>query len=286
MKRYRTSHLGTLHFVCDDENDRLWKYGRLFLRGPWRLPRLAFHWHFTTKPVYPLALKLDLGGEDNTVGASVYLPFTGGFHLEFDFLPWKWRVKLGLTEERETGLSFGDGTLRWDLHRRRWATWHSRKSWRSKSLRERWAIRLKDGSEGSFDIVQLLLGKVQHESELLSEHDAVVNLPEGDYPVLVSLERATWKRPRGRTRVVLRANVQPAERAIPHPGKGTTSYNCGEDASFGLTCPAATVEEAVEAMRASVMRSRADYGSGEKWRPEKTWELREDQRPKRQLSGA
>jgi hypothetical protein len=63
-----------------------------------------------------------------------------------------------------------------------------------------------------------------------------------------------------------RANLD-IERGVPTPGKGENSWDCGQDATYGLTCPASTVEEALASLRASVMRDRERYG-GKDWKPE------------------
>lgn len=274
--------LGRAHFINEDKDGRWWRYGRLFLHTPWSHLQARFEWCVRRDP-HSWGIELDVGGEDNTLGYSVGIPFIGTFYGHFDFLPWSVQRKLKITEQRSTGFKVHDGSIWFELHREAHASYYSRAYWRKKTRRERWAIRLQDGMHASFHYVDFLLGSTKYTSEPLSEHEAVVHLPEGDYPVLVTLERATWTRARWRDKVVMRADVQPMVSALPTPGKGTQSYNCGEDATFGLTCPATTVEEAVEAMRDSVMRSRENYGSGEKWRPTKDWTLKEHNLPKSRL---
>lgn len=55
---------------------------------------------------------------------------------------------------------------------------------------------------------------------------------------------------------------------IPVPGKGTSEYNCGEDAVFGFTCPADSLADATFRLANSVLETRKRYG-GEGWLPER-----------------
>ena len=57
------------------------------------------------------------------------------------------------------------------------------------------------------------------------------------------------------------------EKAIPIPGKGTTAYNCGEDAIYSQSSIANNHQESIAKFQASVMRSRNNYG-GKEWVPE------------------
>jgi len=59
------------------------------------------------------------------------------------------------------------------------------------------------------------------------------------------------------------------EHGIPVPGKGSASYNCGEDAIFSAGSSANNHSESFSNFHGSVMRSRDRYGSGHNWTPEK-----------------
>lgn len=124
--------------------------------------------------------------------------------------------------------------------------------------------------------IDSLLGKPVHESkalprfrvgEKLFPEKRGVLMPEGIYPVEVVLTRDTWKRARWPwPRVIQRAHIE-CKRPIPKPGKGENAWDCCEDATFSLTCPASTVEEALEKLKASIMRDRERHG-GKGWLPE------------------
>lgn len=114
----------------------------------------------------------------------------------------------------------------------------------------------------------LLLGHPKYSETPRESHEAVLTMPEGAYPLKVELYTASWKQPRWpRVRSIRRADVEVlAKGGVPFPGKGESEYDLGDDAVFSLTCPAKTVEEAVEALRASVMRDR-EKNAGPDWRP-------------------
>lgn len=115
-----------------------------------------------------------------------------------------------------------------------------------------------------------LLGKPVYNSKPLTERPVVkqVLMPEASYPVTVTLTEDTWQRPRWPWPTVVRRAQIECPGGIPKPGKGENSYDCGEDGTYGLTCPASTVEEALEHLKASVMRDRERYG-GKDWKPER-----------------
>lgn len=121
-----------------------------------------------------------------------------------------------------------------------------------------------------------LLGKPVYSSKTLPEFTFLkeeepkrysIRLPEGVYPVDVVLTEDSWKRPRWPRATVVRRAKMECPRGIPIPGKGENSWDCGEDATFGLTCPAATVQEGLEHLSAHVRERRERYG-GKGWLPE------------------
>lgn len=108
-----------------------------------------------------------------------------------------------------------------------------------------------------------LFGKRRYQQTVLATHDAVIRFPEGDYPLKVTLRRDSWYRPRWFPRHVHRAEIE-CLKPIPSPGKGENSWDMDDDATYGMTCPAATVAEAIEHLRTSVQRDRMRYG-GRSW---------------------
>lgn len=123
--------------------------------------------------------------------------------------------------------------------------------------------------------VDIIFGRTRYETVQKTTERVVIPMPEGGYPATVKLYEARWRRPRwpfvwGRMQ---RADVTP-ENPIPFPGKGENSWDCGEDATFSMTCQADTALEAAMKMSKSVMESRLRYGGGWQYKPEKVWTQR------------
>lgn len=95
-----------------------------------------------------------------------------------------------------------------------------------------------------------------------------VPMPEACYPATVELYEAEWRRPRwpGVWRRIKRCTITP-DTPIPVPGKGENAWDCGEDATHSLTCPAKDAHEAVVKLVSSVLEKRYRRG-GKLWRPE------------------
>lgn len=130
--------------------------------------------------------------------------------------------------------------------------------------------------------VDALFGTHKHAVErTIATETIVVAMPEASYRGTCRLEVETWKRPRwpwwpSSARHV-RAHIDMQE-PIPFPGKGENSWDCGEDATHGLTCRAGSVPEAIAAITESVLSSRRRNG-GSNWVPAKHREAASDATP-------
>lgn len=168
---------------------------------------------------------------------------------------------------RDVSLKVYDGTIYWRL-------WADPDSW--ESSRPRW----RDGGASPAD---LLLGKQVYTERVLGREGEVrIPMPERAY--LGRAVRYEWQRKRPRWFAERSTNVRITMdfgQEVPFPGKGENSWDCGEDASFGFSCPASNVADAVGKFVGSVLESRARHG-GADWRPkergkEATW--RSTQKP-------
>jgi hypothetical protein len=145
-----------------------------------------------------------------------------------------------------------------------WTIWM--KAWTNDSetnFKDPWWKR----REFSFCIPDFFLGRDTHSRrDLHTDVKVMVPMPEKSYPAKVTIFESTWKRPRWpfRKRMV-RSEVDMIE-PIPFPGKGENSWDCGEDATYSLTCPETTVEDAVASLVRGTLKRRRKYG-GEDWRP-------------------
>ncbi len=240
----------------------LWKHGRarLWLRltptqrtGRREAWSVGIAWHFGGRSCRA-SLTIGDWGDDTDIGLSFAIP---GIALWLDvegIIPSRWRPKDG----RDLGFFVGDGSIFVKL----WCSlhdWESRKPFRHPSSSKRQPV---------LHVTDWLLGKTRHTERAMGTDRALLTLPEGEYPVMVTFTEHTWKRPRWwRVRTVVRANIQVlAESGVPIPGKGENDYDLEEDAIYSVSTPASTIEQAITALEASVRRDRARYG-GLNWLP-------------------
>ncbi|HET7101595.1 MAG TPA: hypothetical protein VFJ52_10630, partial [Terriglobia bacterium] len=143
----------------------------------------------------------------------------------------------------------------------------------------------------SFDWQDFLFGKQQHKLEWLAVPHAQgrksdvgfwwdadteenwrpisIPLPEGSYAARYRLERRTWWRARWPRKLVKVAADIDIPGGLQIPGKGENSWDCGEDAYFGLGCRETDEPSIIAACVQKVMATRERYG-GINWRPAKS----------------
>jgi hypothetical protein len=221
-------------------NGRAWLHiGRYTLGWQWCiLWGQQCHVHFNVRP----------DGE-GTLGWSAAIPgFAFYFHLD---TPWRGAWLDNITRrpgakygnERQIGLSIHDAAIWWDV-------WADQMERRSKDPKWR---------HGAFHFDDFLLGRSVYSKREIERRETVVPMPEGCYPATITLTEDTWKRPRWFPTRRLSANVE-IPNGIPHAGKGENSWDCGDDATYGMGCAAETVEEAIGKVVASCLRDRKRYG--------------------------
>lgn len=212
-----------------------------------------------------LGFGLSTDTEDNGLHWNLYIPFLslhfkhaipGGVRERMDTPFWdKWNVKYGghKGSHKYTALEIFDLSYSW-LDR------HHRLSWNLLKFDWGWSREMPKWMDGSFDPTKFLFGDSKYENKTLSTHNVMIPMPEGCYPAVVEMHYSTWKRPRlpwfshkgtyGKVDVDI---------GIPHEGKGENSWDCGEDATYGISCDARTVEDAIGKMVAAVLNSRRKY---------------------------
>lgn len=113
----------------------------------------------------------------------------------------------------------------------------------------------------------ILFGKEKYSNTVLSTHDVVIPMPEGNYAATVKMECAKWTRSRWPfPKVKMTADVD-IDKGVPIPGKGENSWDCDDDAIFGMSCGASTVEEAISKVVQSALRTRQRYGGSHLMQP-------------------
>lgn len=205
-------------------------------------------------------IHFDIGAGDSHNGLllAVSIPRLFGIYLGVTgVLPEKWRPKRWSTYlkdyldcRREIGLSWHDGTLWVSLWEDPMESHRSDPWW--------WQF--------NFNPADFFLGNSNYSTRDLSTERVDVAMPERVYPCTVRIFESTWKRPRWHwPRKMIRADIVP-DTPIPFPGKGENSWDCGDDATWSMTCPAQTPAEAARMLRDFVMRERVKYG-GSHWIP-------------------
>lgn len=236
----------------------LWRHGRGWL---WLNGRCVFSAEWNPGARYFCTLHLDWGAGDSGRNLSLTFgfPFIGFYHVSLDhFLP-EWAIdgdyvestirpgtKFKMPIPRKIGISIHDGMLWFSL-------WENPMEWR-RNQPKWWAF--------NFSPADFFLGRAAYSQLDRQPVEAIVTLPEGSYPVTVTIFESSWKRPRWPwPRKMLRAEVDCGVRGIPaHAGKGDNGWDMDDDITYSMTCPESTVEGAVKRLEEAIMRDRTRYG--------------------------
>jgi len=113
----------------------------------------------------------------------------------------------------------------------------------------------------------LLFGRATYHREVIEEREVLVPMPERAYPATAVLTACTWTHQRfgWPRRRLLRVEIE-IPGGVPVPGKGTEAWNCGDDATFGLTTPADSISEGIARLVQTTLERRERYG-GRQWSP-------------------
>jgi len=131
-----------------------------------------------------------------------------------------------------------------------------------------WDSRVPKWRDGSFHIDDLVLGKARFSERVIEpKRQVTIGMPEASYEATVEITERCWKRPRWFAVRRIGSKVDIPD-GIPFPGKGENSWDCGEDAIFGQSNGATSVEAAIAAVVESALRSRRRYGGSVNWIPQ------------------
>jgi hypothetical protein len=127
----------------------------------------------------------------------------------------------------------------------------------------------------SWSWLDALLGKSVYSSRpLQGPGKAWVYCPEGRYEAIATIEMAEWRRPRWPWPARLRRLELNIPSGIPVPGKGENSWDCGDDATYGVTMsmrPGETLVLAIQRfVRECILRDREKYANAS-WTPREAW---------------
>ncbi len=208
---------------------------------------LGWSWHFGfTRPSVSFALHEP--SSEHPIQASVAFLFLF-FAFYFHFVP-RWGGWLHRRLPKEGRQFWIYVTDSWELSVTPWG-----RVWEWKAADPWWVrgFRLRP--------ITWLLGEPVYSERILKETRTTIPMPEAGYPATVKIVERTWKRPRWFARHWISADIKP-DKGIPGYGKGENSWDCGPDATYGLSCPCPTesVADAVGEMVATVYRNRLRYG--------------------------
>jgi len=229
----------------------------------WNFGKLNFGWGIT---LHGPGDERDLSGKLQLPGAS--------FYWGLNTVPrWRWvQKRFGLYKEKSTQHPYGQYINRqigvevfdWKV----WvALWKKPFEWSSRDPKW-WQFNV------NINPMDILFGRTEYTegAHLVYDDEVDFPMPERSYRGRVKIQVDEWKRPRlpWFPKTLTRAHVDLDEDPIPFPGKGTCSYNCGDDAIHGSTFPCDNVEEAIGHVVGTVLRSRKRYGGSHAFTPTRT----------------
>ena len=210
--------------------------------------------------VYPLTKSFSLEFEiqddfERTISFNLCLPFMFSLYISLDsgyFCKKEWfknliGYKYG---NRITGIRIFD-----------WSIWFN--FWLGEdscgTMKDKWI-----GFENNFSIDDFFLGKITYSRELDSSGKLNFIVPK-DYGYEEKMYTGEWKKElfiRKRSRWFTDSNFRyeiEVKEGVPFPGKGTTEYNCDEDAMFSCSGVYDNLEKAFEGFISSVLKNRKNY---------------------------
>lgn len=195
-----------------------------------------------------LGIRFTVGGEDQLqIGIRAWKLGACWFTIT-QLLPNEWLPR----EERETGICLFEDHLSFSF-------------WRDDCG---WGKSWRGFYKGVF-LMDLLFGGTEYEKTPVAQKKIEVYFPEGTYEGTAETYLAAWTRPRAfwwkkqSHRVELKF-----PQGIPIPGKGENGYDLEDDASFGVTMSADTIEEAAQEFIKDIQQARIKYG-GSQWYPQR-----------------
>lgn len=223
------------------------RHGRAFLHFG-ELFTLSWTWNLWR---WSCALKGTFGMQDtyeamlHVALPPVSLFFTVESHKLLGWLP---------DYPRQVGVAVHHGSIWFDI-------WSKQDEWNSK---DPWWMQF------TITPMDLIFGRSDYHERTIEDGIPVkIPMPEKCYEGTVKIFESTWKRPRSPfTLRAIRTTVD-VPGGIPVPGKGTTSYNCGEDAIYAETAQHSNAVDAVAELVKSALQTRKRYSSGFDWVPEK-----------------
>lgn len=205
-----------------------------------RQPVIHWAWNLWT---HHCGIEFELDNLENGIQFFVGVPPISLWFGIDGILSHKWMKKHFGYESREISLRVHDWSIWWNFFTDPDSWSHSTPRWRN----------------GSLNLPDFFLGRTDYKQDPISKHEVMISLPEGNYPATIRLYEGVWKRPRWFARRLRMAEVS-MNKPAPVPGKGENSWDCGDDAIYGLSCEARNVEDAISKYVQSVLNRRRRHG--------------------------
>ena len=232
---------------------RFWKEGRATLYLDDRADnKLHASWNLWTRFC---GLDLSVSSDGGVTLHASFPPAALWLSAEFRFF-WKWTHE---NDWKSIGFTIHDGAIWVNL----WADASCHSFEKTKGFWHPHKRRL------CWQPLDTFFGQKNHSERVLEETPVVIPMVEGLYKGKAIRRVEQWRRPRWpwwpSAVQVVRVQVKMQD-PVPFPGKGENSWDCGEDALYGMTSNADTVPKAIAAVVESVLTSRRRHG-GPNWRP-------------------
>ena len=230
-----------------EASGHIWKRGRATVWF-WNFATVRWGWNLWSRFC---GVELSCSSEDGLTFRVSFPPVSFHFGVDFQFLQ-NWYYK---HDWKSLGVRIFD-----------WAIWFD--FWADESCQRYYGSWFHpERRRFNWHPIDFFLGRSKYKERKLESEPITVHMPEGTYKGTATRFVSEWKRPRWLfTRRMVRTKVE-MEDPIPFPGKGESSWDCGEDALHSQTSPADTIPKAIASVIKSVLTSRRKYG-GKNWKPE------------------
>jgi len=184
------------------------------------------------------------------------------FYQEWYILPWKFGIEAGIANY-ECAISISLRLVLFSIHvsinNAEWERWLMEKTKREDETYgsgriigmqmfnytlwiDLWRDPMEWRSEDpwwwhfNIDFREILFGKSKSHFNVINQGDSVIIMPEGAYPCTYKVKTYFHERPRWfiRTHTIIDVNIP---LGIPIEGKGENSWDCGMDATYGMSMP-------------------------------------------------
>ncbi len=257
----------TLLRDADGESLVWWNWQNLAKPGQHRNARAWLHFYDNSIGVQwvfrPRNLSLgitfaDTTVDDDSLSFHFSIPFLLALYVSIARIPIVKRLPgvkyvSGQHDSGMRSISFA-----YDRRENNWVHW---RLWRNPHFG-----KSRDWRDDGLFIDDVIYGSDKYSEIDLGSQPCVIAMPERSYNATARRYISTWTRKRWcKPKSINRVDIEVPE-GISKPGHGENSWDMEDNATFGFTTNADTVEEAIEHLRSEILKERKKFG-GEDWVP-------------------